>query len=339
MAESVRIPTITETIGRTPLVELPYFSRKWGARILGKCEFFNPMSSVKDRIGRAMIEAAEKGGQLKRGMSVLEATSGNTGIALAFICAAKGYPLTLVMPETMSLERRTLLTLLGARIILTPGPMGMRGAIAKSLEIARQDKRVYMPLQFENPANPAIHEKTTAEEIWEQTGGDFDGFVAGVGTGGTITGCGRVFKARNPLMQIYAVEPAESAVIAGLPPGPHKIQGIGAGFIPKNLDKSLITGSVTVTSEEAFETARLALLKEGLPAGISTGAALHACGQLSELPEFHGKTIVVILPSSTERYMSTALADDARTRAMNLPTDTVDPDILASLPKGGEPHA
>ncbi len=328
------IPTILGLIGKTPLVRFQHFGRDTGATILGKAEFFNPLGSVKDRIGLAMIEDAERAGRLKPGAHVVEPTSGNTGIALAFVCAAKGYRLTLTMPETASLERRTLLLLLGAELVLTPGPLGMRGAIAKSLEIARADASAFQPSQFENASNPEVHVRTTAEEIWNETGGDFDAFVAGVGTGGTITGCGRVFKARRAGIQVWAVEPTESPVLAGGKPAPHKIQGIGAGFVPKNFDRSVVDGVLSVSSEQALATAKEVLRTEGLPAGISTGAALFAARELARRPEMKGKTIVAILPSYTERYLSTLLAEAERQKAQSLTAQPVDDKILATIPLG-----
>jgi cysteine synthase A len=327
-----RLPNLLESIGETPLIRLEKFGRAHGIELLGKAEFFNPWGSVKDRIGRAMIEDAELFGRLKPGQRVVEPTSGNTGIALAFVCAAKGYPLTITMPETASLERRTLLLLLGAELVLTPGPLGMRGAIAKAIEIQRQTQ-AFMPAQFENAANPEIHHKTTAEEIWSATDdGQFDVFIAGVGTGGTISGCARLFKARKPAIQVYAVEPTESAVLSGGKPAPHKIQGIGGGFVPKNLDRSLLDGIVQVSSDEALATAKAVLRLEGLPAGISTGAALHAAIQLA--PQFQGRRMVVVLPSYTERYLSTLLAEAERTQAQALVAQPVDEGILATLPVG-----
>lgn len=324
---------ITKTIGKTPLVEMKNISRGMSARILLKLEFFNPLSSVKDRIGLAMIEAAENRGQLKAGMSVVEPTSGNTGIALAFVCAAKGYPLTLVMPETMSQERRTLLLLLGAELILTPGPLGMRGAIAKAIEIQEKAPgQIYMPRQFENPSNPEIHTKTTALEIWNDTDGQVDVVVSGVGTGGTISGVGKILKQKKSAVQMVAVEPTESAVISGQKPGPHKIQGIGAGFIPENLDRAIIDFTETVSSEEALITARNVIKTEGIPVGISSGAAITVAMRLARKPEYAGKTIVVIVPSNTERYLSTALAESERKRASELTVSAVNEDYLKKIP-------
>jgi cysteine synthase A len=324
---------ITKTIGKTPLVEMKNISRGMGARILLKLEFFNPLSSVKDRIGLAMIENAENRGQLKAGMSVIEPTSGNTGIALAFVCAAKGYPLTLVMPETMSQERRTLLLLLGAELILTPGPLGMRGAIAKAIEIQEKaPTQIFMPRQFENPSNPEIHTKTTALEIWNDTDGQVDIVVSGVGTGGTISGVGKVLKQKKPSIQMVAVEPVESAVISGQKPGPHKIQGIGAGFIPENLDRTIIDFTEAVSSEEALLTARNVIRTEGIPVGISSGAAITAALRLARQPEYSGKTIVVIVPSNTERYLSTALAESERKRASELTVSPINEEYLNKIP-------
>ncbi len=322
-------PSFVDLIGNTPLFRFREFGKETGATLLGKAEFFNPLSSVKDRIGKAMIEAAESRGELRKGMEILEPTSGNTGIALAFVAAAKGYPLTLTMPETMSLERRTLLILLGAKVLLTPGPLGMKGAIAKAREMhAQAPGKYYTPSQFDNPANPAIHEQSTAREIWEATGGHFSALVSGVGTGGTLTGCGRVFKARDPNIKIFAVEPRESPVIAGGQHSPHKIQGIGAGFVPKNLDRSFIDSVLHVSSDEALETAREVIRSEGVPAGISTGAALHAARELARKNDYSGKTIVVILPSSTERYLSTVLAQNANAQAQALTVQSIDEKFL-----------
>lgn len=316
---------ITQSIGSTPLVRLRHIGRDLGADLVLKLEFRNPLGSVKDRIGRAMIEDAEKSGRLKPGMRVLEPTSGNTGIALAFVCAAKGYPLTLVMPETMSLERRTLLIMLGADLVLTPGPLGIKGAIAKANEIAAAaaagtgaSAGIFMPSQFDNPANPEIHRQTTAPEIWNDTDGKVDIVVAGVGTGGTLTGVGSVLKKKKPSVKMIAVEPAESAVISGGAPGPHKIQGLGAGFIPKNLDMSLVDGVEKVSSDDAIAMAKRVIKEEGIPVGISGGAAIAAALRQAALPANKGKMIVVVLPSYTERYLSTLLAQDAREKAQAL---------------------
>jgi cysteine synthase A len=322
---------ITKTIGRTPLVGLKRIGKDLPGEILLKLEFFNPLGSVKDRIGLNMIERAELAGALKSGMEIVEPTSGNTGIALAFVCASKGYPLTLVMPETMSVERRTLLLLLGAKLILTPGPLGMRGAIAKAIELSETRVGIFMPRQFENPANPEIHRETTALEIWSDTDGLVDILVSGVGTGGTLSGVGSVLKSKKPSVKIYAVEPAESAVISGEKPGPHKIQGIGAGFIPKNLDTSLIDGIEKVTGEESIAMAKRVIREEGIPIGISSGAAVVAALRLAELPENKGKKIVAIIPSYTERYLSTALAEKERTEASGLPVTAVNEKYLSKV--------
>jgi cysteine synthase A len=304
---------ITETIGNTPLVRLNKVSKGVDATILVKCEFFNPMASVKDRIGLAMIEAAERDGRIKEGTVIVEPTSGNTGIALAFVCAAKGYRLILTMPESMSKERRYLLRMLGAELVLTPASKGMSGAIARAKELVEQyAPNVFMPQQFENPANPAIHRKTTAEEIWRDTDGKVDALVAGVGTGGTLTGVGEVIKSRNPQFKVFAVEPKDSPVISGGAPGPHKIQGIGAGFIPGNLNTKIIDEVLTISNDEAFEMARRLAKEEGLFGGISTGGNVSAALRVAARPEFAGKTIVTIGCSFGERYLSTALADEVR---------------------------
>ncbi len=314
---------ITKTIGRTPLVRMQRMGKDLPGDIVLKLEFFNPLGSVKDRIGLSMIEHAEKTGALKPGMQVVEPTSGNTGIALAFVCAAKGYPLTLVMPETMSLERRTLLLLFGAEVVLTPASLGMKGAIAKAEEIAQTRAKVFIPSQFENPSNPEIHRNTTAEEIWNDTDGLVDIVVSGVGTGGTLTGVGSVLRSRKPSVQMVAVEPVESAVISGDKPGPHKIQGIGAGFIPKNLDLSLVSSIEKVTSDEAIEVARRLIKEEGIPVGISSGAAVAASIRVAKRPENKGKLIVTIIPSYTERYLSTMLAEKERQLASTLTVSPV----------------
>lgn len=302
---------ITETIGNTPLIKLNRLTEGLDAEVFVKCEFWNPLSSVKDRIGKAMIEAAERDGKLKPGGLVIEPTSGNTGIALAFVCAARGYRCLLTMPETMSMERRVLLRMLGAEIVLTPGPKGMGGAIARAAELLEQNEGAFMPQQFENPANPEIHRQTTAEEIWSATNGDIDVFVSGVGTGGTITGVSEVIKSRRKLHTI-AVEPEASPVISGGQPGPHKIQGIGAGFIPKNCNTEIIDEVVPVSNENAFETARKLVVNEGIPGGISSGANVWAALQVAARPEMAGKRIVTVGCSATERYMSTPLAEQAR---------------------------
>ena len=322
---------ITKTIGTTPLVRLQRIGKDLPAEVLLKLEFFNPLGSVKDRIGLNMIEAAESAGKLKAGMKVIEPTSGNTGIALTFVCAAKGYPLTLVMPETMSQERRTLLLLLGAELILTPGPLGMKGAIAKTMELADQDSAFFVPSQFENPANPEIHRRTTALEIWNDTDGTVDIVVAGVGTGGTITGVGEVLKEKKPGVRMIAVEPTESAVISGLKPGPHKIQGIGAGFVPRNLHREVVDGVEKVSSEEALGMARRVIKEEGIPVGISAGAAVTAALRVAAQAENKGKRIVVIIPSYTERYLSTLLAEKERAEAQGLPVAQVDEQYLSRL--------
>jgi len=302
--------SITETIGDTPLVKLTRMAKEAGAvaDVLLKLEFFNPLSSVKDRIGVAMIDAMEAAGRITPGKSVLvEPTSGNTGIALAFVAAARGYRLILTMPETMSLERRKILAHLGAELELTPGPAGMGGAIAKAEELAKSIPNAVIPAQFDNPANPRVHELTTAEEIWRDTAGKVDVIVAGVGTGGTLTGCGRVLKPRKPGLKIIAVEPAASPVLSGGQKGPHKIQGIGAGFVPSILDVSLIDEVIKVQNEDAFQCAKLLAKTEGIPGGISTGANVTAALSVAARPEMAGKTIVTFAPSSAERYLSTDL--------------------------------
>lgn len=298
---------VTKLIGRTPLVRLNRVTRGVNAEIVAKLEFFNPCSSVKDRIGVNMIEVAEDNGLINEESIILEPTSGNTGIALAFVCAAKGYQCTLTMPETFSLERRALLKAFGAEIILTPGAEGMKGAIRKAEELAAGDKRYFIPQQFQNPANPDIHRKTTAEEIWEDTDGRVDILVSGVGTGGTITGIAEVIKARKPGFSAVAVEPAKSPVLSGKQAGPHKIQGIGAGFVPEVLRVELIDEIIPVTDEDAGITTRKLIREEGLLAGISSGAATWAALQIARRPENQGKLIVVILPDTGERYLSTWL--------------------------------
>jgi len=298
---------ISNTIGSTPLVRLNRLNEEIDAEIFAKLEFFNPLGSVKDRIAAAMIAAAEAEGLIDAQTLIVEPTSGNTGIALAFICAAKNLPLCLTMPDTMSIERRKLLTHLGADLVLTPGAEGMKGAIEKAEAIVESEKKAYMPDQFKNPANPRIHRETTAEEIWRDTEGKVDILVSGVGTGGTITGVAQVIKVRKPSFKAIAVEPTGSPVLSGGNKGPHKIQGIGAGFVPDVLDQSLIDDIVTVTNEDAFETARQAAKQEGILCGISSGAALWAALDVARRPESAGKTIVVVLASTGERYVSTDL--------------------------------
>lgn len=302
---------ITQTIGGTPLVRLTRFGDDAGAgaSILAKLEFMNPLNSVKDRIGVGMVDALEASGALKPGGTLIEPTSGNTGIALAFVCAARGYDLILTMPETMSIERRKMLALLGARLELTEGAKGMKGAIARAEELAGEIEGAIIPQQFENPANPAIHVVTTAEEIWQDTAGGVDVFISAVGTGGTITGVGRVLKQKNPDIRVIAVEPEDSAILSGGEPGPHKIQGIGAGFVPDILDTDLIDEVIKVSNDASFKTARKVAALEGVPVGISSGAALVAALEVAKRPEMAGKTIVVILPSFAERYLSTPLFD------------------------------
>ncbi len=319
MSESVKKPgrgkiydSITQTIGDTPLVRFDRIARERGvkAKLVAKLEFFNPIASVKDRIGVAMIDALEAQGKITPGKTVLiEPTSGNTGIALAFVAAARGYKLQLVMPESMSIERRKMLALLGAELVLTPAAQGMKGAIAKAAELVASTSGGISPAQFENPANPEIHRRTTAEEIWNDTDGGVDMVISGVGTGGTITGVGEVLKARKPGLKMIAVEPVESPVLSGGQPGPHKIQGIGAGFVPPVLDRGVIDEVVTIDSATALETARQVARIEGVPVGISSGAAVAAALQVAARPSSEGKTIVIIIPSFAERYLSTALFD------------------------------
>ncbi|MEI9422510.1 cysteine synthase A [Mesorhizobium sp. Cs1299R1N1] len=314
---SARVPgrgriydSITDTIGDTPLVRLDKFAKEKGvvANLVAKLEFFNPIASVKDRIGVSMIEALEAAGKITPGKTTLiEPTSGNTGIALAFAAAAKGYKLILTMPETMSVERRKMLALLGAELVLTEGPKGMKGAIAKADELAATIPNAIIPQQFENPANPEIHRKTTAEEIWNDTQGEIDIFVAGIGTGGTITGVGQVLKKRKPALHVVAVEPDASPVLSGGQPGPHKIQGIGAGFAPKILDTTVYDEIVKVSNEDSVANARLIARLEGVPVGISSGAALQAAIVVGSRPENKGKTLVVVIPDFAERYLSTIL--------------------------------
>ena len=304
--------SVTETIGDTPLVRLDRLAKEKGvkATLLAKLEFFNPLASVKDRIGVAMIDALEAAGKITPGKSQLvEPTSGNTGIGLAFAAAARGYKLTLVMPESMSVERRKMLALLGAELVLTPAAQGMKGAIAKANEIVEQTPGAIIPQQFENPANPEIHRKTTAQEIWNDTNGSADVLISGVGTGGTITGVGQVLKGLKPSFKVIAVEPEDSPVLSGGQPGPHKIQGIGAGFVPAILDRGVIDEVVTVGNQTAFDTGRQLARLEGIPVGISSGAAVAAALEVGARPEMAGKNIVIIIPSFAERYLSTALFD------------------------------
>jgi cysteine synthase A len=301
--------SITDTIGDTPIVRLDRMAADRGvkAHLLAKLEFFNPIASVKDRIGVNMIDAAEHAGVLTPGATLIEPTSGNTGIALAFVAAARGYKLILVMPESMSIERRKMLALLGAQLELTPAPMGMKGAIAKAEELKATIPGAVILQQFKNPANPDIHRRTTAEEIWNDTHGNVDYFVSGVGTGGTITGVAQVLKPRRPSLRVVAVEPEDSPVLSGGQPGPHKIQGIGAGFVPDVLDRTVIDEVITVGNQTAFETARALARLEGIPVGISSGAAVAAALEIGARPEAAGKSIVIIIPSFAERYLSTAL--------------------------------
>jgi cysteine synthase A len=307
---------ITKTIGRTPLVRLNRITAGVDAEVAVKCEFFNPLSSVKDRIGVAMIEAAERDGRIGRESTIIEPTSGNTGIALAFVCASRGYRLILTMPDTMSVERRVLLYMLGADLILTPGAEGMPGAIRKAEQLVREIKSSFMPQQFNNPANPEIHRRTTAIEIWDETNGRADAIVAGVGTGGTITGVGEAIKAKKSGFKVVAVEPVDSAVISGGKPGPHKIQGIGAGFIPKNLNTSIIDEVITVSNDDAFAMGRRLAKEEGILCGISSGANVWAALQYARRPENKGKLIVTIAASTGERYLTTPLAAEARAEAV-----------------------
>ncbi len=303
--------SITQTTGNTPLVRAHRIKdgANIGADILLKLEFFNPLASVKDRIGVSMIEDLETNGKIKPGTTLIEPTSGNTGIALAFVAAAKGYSLILVMPESMSVERRKMLLLLGAKLELTPAAQGMRGAVARAQELARETPNSIIPQQFENPANPAVHARTTAEEIWNDTKGNVDVIISGVGTGGTITGLGHALKKRKPSVRMIAVEPEDSAILSGRQPGPHKIQGIGAGFIPGILDRAVIDEIITIGNETAFATARKVARLEGIPVGISSGAAVAAALEVGARNDMTGKTIVVIIPSFAERYLSTALFD------------------------------
>ena len=298
---------VTQAIGDTPMIRLNRVIPAGGATVFAKCEFFQPVNSVKDRIGVSMIEAGERDGKVKKDTVIVEPTSGNTGIALAFVCAAKGYKLILTMPESMSVERRALLRFMGAELVLTPAAEGMKGAIARATQIVESTPNAWMPQQFDNPANPAIHEKTTGPEIWEDSGHNIDAIISGVGTGGTITGVARYIKPKNPNFKAIAVEPVDSAVISGGKPGPHKIQGLGAGFIPKNLDTSLVDETVLVSNEESFQWSRRLAKEEGIVAGISSGAAVCAAAKVAARPEYKGKRICVILPSLGERYLSTPL--------------------------------
>ncbi len=310
---------ITKTIGRTPLVRLNRVTAGLHADVAVKCEFFNPLSSVKDRIGVAMIEAAERDHRIDKESTIIEPTSGNTGIALAFVCAAKGYRLILTMPDTMSVERRILLRMLGADLILTPGAEGMPGAIRKAEQLQREIKNSFLPQQFNNPANPEVHRRTTAVEIWEDTNGRVDAIVAGVGTGGTITGVAEVIKSKKPAFKAVAVEPVDSPVISGGKPGPHKIQGIGAGFIPKNLNTSIIDDVIKVTNDDSFAMARRLSKEEGILCGISSGANVWAAIEYAKRPENKGKLIVTVAASTGERYLSTALAAEARAEVTKNP--------------------
>lgn len=300
----------SQAIGDTPMVQINRLAPEGGATIFAKCEFFQPLNSVKDRIGVAMIEAGERDGKINQDTHIIEPTSGNTGIALAFVCAAKGYKLTLTMPESMSVERRTLLRAMGANLVLTPAGEGMKGAINRAHDLATSTENAFMPQQFENPANPAIHEATTGPEIWEDSGQNIDAIVAGVGTGGTISGVTRFLKKQNPDFKAFAVEPKHSPVISGGDPGKHRIQGIGAGFIPGNLDTSIIDGVIQVDDEDAFEWGRKLAKEEGIVAGISSGANMWAAAQLAARPEMKGKRIVTIMCSLGERYLSTPLFGD-----------------------------
>lgn len=310
MARGKSYSSINRTIGDTPMVQINRLVPTGGATVFAKCEFFQPLNSVKDRIGVSMIEAGERDGKINSETHIIEATSGNTGIALAFVCAAKGYKLTLTMPESMSVERRALLRAMGANLVLTPAGDGMNGAIATAQSLVDKTENAFMPQQFENPANPAIHEATTGPEIWEDSGHQIDAIVAGVGTGGTITGVARYLKKMNPDFKAFAVEPTHSAVISGGSPGKHRIQGLGAGFIPKNLDTSIIDDVVLIDDEDAFAWGRRLAKEEGIVAGISSGANMYAAAQVAARPEMKGKRIVTIMCSLGERYLSTPLFGD-----------------------------
>ncbi|MEM9645352.1 MAG: cysteine synthase A [Planctomycetota bacterium] len=303
-------PNAAKAIGETPMIQINRLVPEDGATVFAKCEFFQPLNSVKDRIGVAMIEAGERDGRINADTHVIEPTSGNTGIALAFVCAAKGYKLTLTMPESMSVERRAQLRAMGANLVLTPAGEGMGGAIGKASELVEQTDNAFLPQQFENPANPAIHEATTGPEIWQDSGQKIDAIVAGVGTGGTITGVSRYLKSVNPDFKAYAVEPKHSPVISGGSPGKHRIQGIGAGFVPKNLDTSIVDDVIQVDDEDAFEWGRQLAKQEGIVGGISSGANMWAAAQLAARPEMKGKRIVTIMCSLGERYLSTPLFGD-----------------------------
>jgi cysteine synthase A len=307
MPRNKTFDNVAKAIGDTPMIRLNRLIPAGQATVFAKCEFFQPLNSVKDRIGAAMIEAGERDGKVKKDTVIIEPTSGNTGIALAFVCAAKGYKLILTMPESMSIERRALLRFMGAELVLTPAPDGMKGAIAKATELVDKTPNAWMPQQFDNPANPAIHEKTTGPEIWEDSGHNIDAIVVGVGTGGTLTGVSRYIKPKNPNFKAIAVEPADSPVISGGKPGKHMIQGLGAGFIPKNLDTTLVDDTITVTNEEAFQWSRRLSKEEGIVAGISGGANVCAAAKVAARPEYKGKRICVIIPDLGERYLSTPL--------------------------------
>ncbi|MBG70278.1 MAG: cysteine synthase A [Roseibacillus sp.] len=313
---------MVDMVGNTPMVKLNSIAEGCKAEVIIKSEGYNPLLSIKDRIGKSMIETAEAEGLIKSGGTIIEPTSGNTGIALAFVARTKGYRCILTMPETMSIERRVLLKMLGAEIVLTPGPKGMGGAIAKSKQLLEADPEAFGPSQFDNPANPEAHRKTTAEEIWRDTGGELDVFVSGVGTGGTITGVSEVIKSRRDLYTV-AVEPSASPVLSGGSPGPHKIQGIGAGFIPGNLNTDIIDEVAQVSNEDAFETAQQLCILEGFPAGISSGATIHAALQVAKRDEMAGKRVVVIAASTTERYLSTPLAESVREEVAALPVSEI----------------